>query len=405
MRKSTRKSAAAHVLKRAANIALTGAAAFGLAACSSLGGTGPSAGRILDTAAQDYADTGIEVIEIEPGVVGRLNAHSASTSFAEVFGQSGTSATVVGAGDILDIAIWEAPPAVLFGAAPSQAGLSATQDTASSAEIPQQQVGEDGKVTVPFVGRMDVVGLRPEQIEAIIVSRLNGRANNPQALVRLVQNESRTVTVLGNVANSGRVVLSARGERLLDALASAGGTREPIEQSTIQLARGSTLAAMPLEQVIADPRQNVGLRPGDVVTLQYKPFSFVALGAVQRNAEVAFEGAGISLAEALGRAGGLNDRRADVKGVFVFRMEPRVAVESLLGPGTQSTADGRVPVVYSLRMTDAQSLFAMQDFRMRDGDVLYISTAPGVELERFLAVLSSTAFSVVATANALDSQQ
>ncbi|NQZ48129.1 MAG: hypothetical protein HRT63_11475 [Erythrobacter sp.] len=66
-----------------------------------------------------------------------------------------------------------------------------------------------------------------------------------------------------------------------------------------------------------------------------------------------------------------------------------------------TTVDGRVPVIYSLRMTDAQSLFAMQDFAMRDRDVLYIATAPGVELERFIATLSTTAFSIVATVNAV----
>ena len=257
---------------------------------------------------------------------------------------------------------------------------------------------------VPFVGRIEVVGLRPDEIERVITSRLRGRANNPQAVVRLAQNESRTATILGNVASSQRMMLTGRGERILDALASAGGTREAIEQSTVQLARGNTRATMPVGQVIADPAQNVRLRPGDVITVQHQPFSFVALGAVTRSAEVPFEGGGVNLAQALGRVGGLAERRADIKGVFVFRMEPRSAVESLLGPDARTTADGRVPVVYSLRMDDASSLFAMQDFQMRDDDVLYISTAPGVELERFLATLSTTAFSIIATANALDNQ-
>ena len=344
------------------------------------------------------------MIGLDAGVATRLNSYSASKSFAEVFGEAGISATRIGPGDVLDIAIWEAPPAVLFGARSSDTRPTSALDTATNTQIPQQEVGEDGRITVPFVGRIDVLGLTPDRIEALIVSRLRGRANNPQAVVRLVQNESRTVTVLGNVKSSGRMVLSARGERLLDALANAGGTQEPVEQSTIQLARGSTLASMPLEKVISDPDQNVGLKPGDVVTLQHRPFSFVALGAVNQNAEIPFEGVGISLAEALGRAGGLNDRRADIRGVFVFRFEDRDAIAPLLTGEAQTTADGRVPVVYSLMMSDAESLFAMQDFAMRDGDVLYIATAPGVELERFLATLSSTAFSIVATGNALNNQ-
>lgn len=378
--------------------------ALSAAACASLGATGPSTGAVRDVEGQSYADAGIAVIELNAGVTRRLAEYSAATSFAEVFDDAGVSPTLVGPGDTLDIAIWEAPPAVLFGTAPAALGHGGGLDTASTAMVPQQQVGEDGKVTVPFVGRIDVVGLRPEEIERVITTRLSGRANNPQAVVRLVQNESRTATILGSVGASQRLILTARGERVLDALASAGGTRGAIEQSTVQLARGATRASMPVEQVIADPAQNVRLRPGDVVTVQHQPFSFVALGAVTRSAEVPFEGAGVNLAQALGRVGGLAERRADIKGVFVFRMEPRSAVEGLLGDNAQTTADGRVPVVYSLRMDDATSLFAMQDFQMRDDDVLYISTAPGVELERFLATLSTTAFSIIATANALDNQ-
>ena len=377
---------------------------LGTAACASLGATGPSTGAVRDIEGQSYADAGIAVIELNAGVTQRLTEYSAATSFAEVFDDAGVSPTLVGPGDTLDIAIWEAPPAVLFGTAPAELSRSGGLDTASTAEIPQQQVGEDGKVMVPFVGRIEVVGLRPDEIERVITSRLRGRANNPQAVVRLAQNESRTATILGNVASSQRMMLTGRGERILDALASAGGTREAIEQSTVQLARGNTRATMPVEQVIADPAQNVRLRPGDVITVQHQPFSFVALGAVTRSAEVPFEGGGVNLAQALGRVGGLAERRADIKGVFVFRMEPRSAVESLLGSDARTTADGRVPVVYSLRMDDASSLFAMQDFQMRDDDVLYISTAPGVELERFLATLSTTAFSIIATANALDNQ-
>ena len=378
--------------------------ALSAAACASLGATGPSTGAVREVEGASYADAGIAVIELNSGVTRRLAEYSAATSFAEVFDDAGVSPTLVGPGDTLDIAIWEAPPAVLFGTAPAALGHGGGLDTASTAMVPQQQVGEDGKVTVPFVGRIDVVGLRPEEIERVITTRLSGRANNPQAVVRLVQNESRTATILGSVGASQRLILTARGERVLDALASAGGTRGAIEQSTVQLARGNTLATMPVEQVIADPAQNVRLRPGDVITVQHQPFSFVALGAVTRSAEVPFEGAGVNLAQALGRVGGLAERRADIKGVFVFRMEPRSAVEGLLGDNAQTTAEGRVPVVYSLRMDDATSLFAMQDFQMRDDDVLYISTAPGVELERFLATLSTTAFSIIATANALDNQ-
>lgn len=377
-----------------------------VAACTSLGGAGPSTGAIRNAQADGatYAEGAIQVVPLGAEVVAGLNTFERGASFAELFGDSGVSATVIAPGDLIDIAIWEAPPAVLFGAAPSDQQLPANADLATNAGIPRQQVDEDGMIGIPFVGRIKVLGLRPEQVEAIITSRLRRRANDPQAVVRLVANETRTAIILGEVGASRQIGLSARGERLLDALAVAGGAKQPIEQSTVQLARGTQRAVMALERVINDPQQNVRLSPGDVVTVQHQPFSFVALGAVVRNAEVMFEGGGITLAEALGRAGGLNDRRADVKGVFVFRLEDRTALPALAGADVRTTGEGRVPVVYTLRMTDAASLFVMQDFRMRDGDVLYISTAPGVELERFLQTISSTAFSIVATGNALSTQ-
>jgi polysaccharide export outer membrane protein len=380
---------------------------LGLAsACTSLGGAGPSTGAIRGAQAdgQTYADSAIQVLPLGADVVAGLASYEKAASFAELFGDGSVSATVIAPGDQIDIAIWEAPPAVLFGAVPGDQQLGGGIDVAANTPIPRQQVDEDGMIAIPFVGRIKVLGMRPEQVESLIVGRLRRRANDPQAVVRLVANETRTATILGEVGASRQIGLSARGERLLDALAVAGGTKQPIEQSTVQIARGTQRAVMPLEKVINDPLQNVRLRAGDVVTVQHQPFSFVALGAVARNAEVPFEGNGITLAEALGRAGGLNDRRADVKGVFVFRLEDRAALPALAGPEVQATADGRVPVVYTLRMTDAASLFAMQDFRMRDGDVLYISTAPGVELERFLQTISSTAFSIVATGNALNNQ-
>lgn len=391
-----RFAALAKAVVAAGALAMTGA-------CSSLGGAGPSTGAIREAQAdgQAFAGTAIQVIPVDPPVLAGLAAFDKSSSFAELFGDSGVSATVIAPGDLLDVAIWEAPPAVLFGTARIEQNLAADPQLATVSDIPRQEVDENGQVTIPFVGRIAVAGLKPDQVEAIIVSRLRRRAHDPQAIVRLAENASRTATVLGEVAGSRRISLSARGERLLDALAEAGGTKQPIEQSTVQLARGDRRAVMPLERVIGDPVQNVRLRPGDVVTVQHQPFTFVALGAVVRNAEVPFEGKGITLAEALGRVGGLNDRRADIKGVFVFRLEDRAALPALGAPGVAATADARVPVVYTLRMTDAASLFALQDFRMRDGDVLYVSTAPGVELERFLQTISSTAFSIVATGNAI----
>ena len=64
-------------------------------------------------------------------------------------------------------------------------------------------------------------------------------------------------------------------------------------------------------------------------------------------------------------------------------------------------AQGRVPVVYRLDLSDASGFFVAQDFAIRDKDLVYVSTAPGADLSRFLTTVSNLAFSVVSVGNAV----
>lgn len=372
-----------------------------LAGCASLGATGPSAGTITRAEGTSYADGRVTVVELDDQTVRRVRAWGMSRSFAEVFGETPASGTVIGSGDVIDIAIWEAPPAVLFGVTSVDARLAANPLVAQSASIPQQLVGDNGVISVPFAGQIRVAGLTPAQVERAIIDRLRGRAHDPQAVVRIVQNEARNATVIGEVTTSRRVPLSARGERVLDAIAAAGGTRQPVGKTTVQVARGGTVAAMALDRIAREPAQNIRLQPDDVVTILHQPYSFIALGAVSQNAEVPFEGGGISLAQALGRIGGLRDDRADVRGVFVFRLEDPAALDPARAASAPQTIDGKVPVIYRLDLSDATGFFAAQNFEVRDDDVIYVSTALGVDLQRFISTLSGAAFSAIAIGNAI----
>lgn len=374
--------------------------ALALAGCSGTSGSGPSAGAIGRAArAPAAAAQGIGIVALDEATARRAAAYAASQEFDDVFQPVAPSGTVIGIGDVLDIAIWEAPPAVLFGAAAPGGGLGGP--LAQTAGIPPQVVGEDGSVTVPFVGNLVVRGRTPQDVGRTIVARLAGRAHRPQAIVRLAQNDSRAVTVMGEVGATRRVPLTPRGERVLDAIAAAGGSRQPIVKTTIQLTRDGRTAAMPLDTILRDPAQNVTLKPGDVVTAVFQPYSFVALGAVAQNAEVPFEGGGISLAQALGRIGGLRDDRADVRGVFIFRLEQPAALDPAVAHGTRRTADGLIPVVYRLDLSQGASFFTARDFAIRDRDVVYVSNAPIADLQKFLNIVSSAAFSVTGINNAV----
>jgi len=137
-----------------------------------------------------------------------------------------------------------------------------------------------------------------------------------------------------------------------------------------------------------------------VVTALYQPYSFTALGASGTNAEVNFEGTGLTLSQALGRIGGLRDERANPKGVFVFRLED----PANLGSGTpigRTTPDGKVPVVYRVDMANPASLFVAQGFPIRNRDVVYISNAPLVDFQKFVGLVSQLAITGLSIGNAV----
>jgi polysaccharide export outer membrane protein len=377
--------------------------AAALTGCSSFGATGPSAGRVIAADRQQVGLADIKVIDVDEGVARRVLAASRPPLFSHLLGEARPLDTLVGTGDALEITLWEAPPAVLFGSVISDPRLSANASlpVGRNLDVPQQVVDSSGRITVPFAGSIRAVGRTTSQIERDIVARLQGRAHLPQAIVRLAGNASANVTVVGEVTNSTRVPLSARGERLLDALAAAGGVKQPIGKTLIQVTRGDRVFALPLDQIIRDPAQNVILQPEDVVTALYRPFSFTALGAVRNNAEIEFEATGLTLSQALGRIGGLDDTRANVRGAFIFRLEDPAALPEAVRRTATLTADGRVPVIYRIDLRNPVTFFAAQTFPVKNKDVIYVSTAPAADLQKFVNIISSVGFSILGLGQAL----
>ncbi len=354
-----------------------------------LSSSGPSREQVMEAPSQ--AASAIRLVEVNEEVARRLLELNKRQLFSETLSGELKPAYVVGPGDVLEVSVWEAPPATLFGTTvlDPRAGAATSRVTT----FPEQMVAADGSINVPFAGAVPVAGLSPQQIEAEIARRLTGKANQPQVLVRVTRNATANVTVVGEVGQSLRMPLTAKGERLLDAIAAAGGVRQPVNKVIVQLTRGAQVQTLPLEHVIQNPKENVALAPGDVVTVLFQPLSFTVLGATGKNEEIPFEATGISLAQALARAGGMQDARADARGVFVFRFEDPRALDEAAKAGP-TTPDGKVPVVYQLNLKNPASFLVAQNFPMRDKDVVYVANAPSAELQKFLNILTSSIYSV-----------
>jgi polysaccharide export outer membrane protein len=300
-------------------------------------------------------------------------------------------------GDSVVITIYEAAAGGLFSAAITDKTVSAGSRTAT---IPEQIVSRDGTIQVPYAGRIKVAGLRPAQVEEEVVKSLSGKAIEPQAVVTISKNVSNTVTVSGEVTGGARIPLNPNGDRILGVIATAGGLRSPAADSFVRLTRGGRTVSVSYNAILAAPEENIFVRPGDVITVVREPQTFTAFGGTGANATVPFGAASLTLEEAIAKAGGLADYRADPGGIFLFRFEPADLVHVLV-PGRELPAGGNlIPVIYRLNLREANAFFLARAFPMKDKDILYVANAPTDPLQKFLRMLG-TIVSPVATGVAI----
>lgn len=354
-----------------------------LSACGAMPNSGPFTAEVVNDVSNDSPLSNYIVVDVDERIA-NIWAKLPRDSF-QVFGDVRPAPDLrIGVGDSVAVTIWEAAAGGLFSASPGDRTLAAGSRTAG---IPEQVVAPDGTIQVPYAGRIRVLGMRPADVEALVVDRLRGKAIEPQAVVTITRNVSNTVTVTGEVVQGARVPLTQRGDRVLDVVASVGGIRAPAHETFIRLTRKNSTVSVAFNRLLASPSENIYVYPDDTITVVKIPQTFSAFGTTGRNASVPFDASGITLEEAIARAGGLIDELSDPTGVFLLRFEP-VEVARQLAPTEQVAAEGSlVPVVYRFNMRETRSYFLARSFQVRDKDILYVSASTAVPVRKFLGMV------------------
>ena len=273
--------------------------------------------------------------------------------------------------------------------APFSSETGAATSGRQGATIPDQPVAADGAISVPYAGRVPAAGQTPGSVQQSIEALLADKALEPQALVIVKKSAANAVTVAGEVVAGARVPLSPGGDRLLQAIAAAGGARTPVHETFVRLSRSGVTATIPLERLVADPTENIYAQPGDILTLVRIPQTFSVFGATGRNAAITFEADKITLSEALAKSRGLNDDLANPKGVFLFRYEPVSIVRALDQPIATRAPDGISPVVYRFDLADASSYFIADRFPVRDKDIIFVADAGAAQVQKLFTLFST----------------
>jgi polysaccharide export outer membrane protein len=157
--------------------------------------------------------------------------------------------------------------------------------------------------------------------------------------------------------------------------------------------------------VVHDPRENIFVRPNDVIFVTRESPTFTALGALNQNvfgfnSEIPFDVETLTLSQAMGKAGGLNDQQSDPSEIYVYRFEERHFLEKL-GVDTARFTFDRIPTIYRVNLRDPSGMLLAAGFQMRSKDVMYVANAKVVDYYKLLTLINNTAATVSNTANAV----
>jgi polysaccharide export outer membrane protein len=336
----------------------------------------------------DYAL--IDVNKTVLNYVGSVTTASLAGGFGG--GRGAAPSLPLGVGDVVSVSIFESQAGGLF--IPADAGAR----SGNFVQLPQQTVDRAGNISVPYAGKIRALGRNTEDVQGEIEDLLANRAIEPQVLITKVSMRSAQVSVLGDVKSPAKIELSEAGERILDVIAEAGGLSTPGLETYVTLQRRGKSASILYDHLTSTPSENIYVVPGDTVLVDRERRTYLAFGASGLNGRFDFEETDLTLGEALGKAGGLLDSRANPGQVLLYRQVNRKLLADL-GMDASRFHGEMIPVIFRANLRDPSAFFAVQKFPMQDKDIVYVSNAASVEIIKFLDIVNS----VTSTASGVSS--
>jgi polysaccharide export outer membrane protein len=156
----------------------------------------------------------------------------------------------IGAGDVVQISVWKEP----------------------EASVPQAVVRPDGRISLPLLKEIQVVGLTPVEVEKIVTAQLSKFYNTPDVTVVVTGINSKKIYVIGGVKREGPIPYTYRMS-VMQAISEAGGLTDYAKRKRIYVLRSQNGKDFRLpfdyDSVLKGQRMelNVAMLPGDTLVV------------------------------------------------------------------------------------------------------------------------------------------
>lgn len=328
---------------------------------------------------------GVQFIRITSELLSQQAHYTSDDMLAEVEALSAPNhAYRLGAGDIVNIMVWDHPELALIPAASSRNVGSVTQADIGNG----YPISADGTIQFPYAGALKVAGLTELELRDLLTQKLAVYINDPQLTVRVQSYRNSRVYIDGEVNNPGLAVMDDIPMTLPEALNRAGGYTKEADRSSVMLSRnGVTLRLnLPALTRLGINPSRIMLANGDMLrVLNQRESQVFVLGEVtQPKATPLYDGR-LSLTEALGESGGISTTSSNPSQVYILRR-----------------LEGQEPTIYHLDASSPAAYLLAHDFQLQARDVVFVDPAAVVRWSRVVSNLLPTLSGAVTTGRAFD---
>ncbi|HET7268094.1 MAG TPA: polysaccharide biosynthesis/export family protein [Oleiagrimonas sp.] len=333
-----------------------------------MGGCALMPGQHMDTSAIENNDSDlgsrVDLVQITPKLIAIDQATSTHPDIPAPLLDYRPPVYHIGAGDVLYITVWDHPE--LTAPAGSQQQIYANG----------RLVRPDGTLYYPFVGNIQVAGMTLEQLRAYIAKKLAAYVEQPQVDVNIIKYGSKRVWFNGAFMHPGTQPITITPLTLAQALGKAQPNPEEANLANLTLERGDAdyhLDISALRHSMHGPA-DIYLKPGDHIYLSYNDqHQIYVMGEVRQPQALTYKTSSMSLSQALGNVGGLNQVTSKGDAVYVIRGVDNMEKQ----PATVYHLDARSPTAFVLA----------DNFQLQPGDVVFVGAAGITRWNRFVSQL------------------
>ena len=271
----------------------------------------------------------------------------------------GASGQIIEAGDRIDLTIWDNEESSLLSA-----------NGQKVIQLPGLTVSPKGTIFLPYADEVYVAKMSPDAAREAIQQKLLGIVPSAQVQLGLVSGLKNSVDLISGVGKPGSYPMPDRSFSVLSLIAMAGGVPEAMVNPQIRLQRGGKLYGVSMDRVLKNPELDTPVRGGDKIYVESENRYFLSLGAAGTEAQVAFPQESVTALDAMSLVGGLNDTRANPKGILILRTYKT----------DQLRYDGKGPelerIVFAFDLTSADGLFSAGEFGIQHRDLVLVTESP-----------------------------